>query len=205
MWSLLARRTQVIILVVLTTVLLLGLQAASEWWTGATPSLLKFISLVATLISTVAVLAANWTWRAIWRKLPFLNRVFFPDLNGVWEGWLQTTWEDPETKQVPGPIPSRVTIRQGVLAINVRQKTGESASWSTRVIPEADPDADRYRLWYSYSNKPNAAVSHRSCDHDGIAWLELSLGDSPDELRGQYFTSRRTTGDIMLRRVSTQP
>lgn len=73
------------------------------------------------------------------------------------------------------------------------------------MIAEADADADRYRLWYSYSNKPKAAVSHRSCDHDGIAWLEVCLGDNPDELRGQYFTSRRTSGDMLLRRISSQP
>jgi hypothetical protein len=204
MWVLLTRRTQVMLLVAFTTALLLGFQAASEWWTGSTPSLLKFISLVATIISTAMVVLANWIWRWLWRQAPFLNRVFFPDLNGVWEGSLQTTWRD-DKGNIPGPISTRVTIRQGVLSINIKQKTQESISWSTRVIPEADPDADRFRLWYSYSNKPNAAVSHRSCDHDGIAWLEISLGDNPDELRGQYFTSRRTAGDITLKRISNDP
>jgi hypothetical protein len=98
-----------------------------------------------------------------------------------------------------------VTIRQGVLAISIKQKTDESDSWSTRVIPEADPEADRYKLWYSYSNKPKAAVAHRSSDHDGVAWLEIALSDDPEELKGQYYTSRRTTGDITLRRVSAKP
>lgn len=205
MWALISRRWQVMILVGLTALLLLGLQAASEWWTGNRPSLLKSVSLVASIIGSVLVVMANLIWRGIWRAVPILNRVFFPDLNGKWEGSLQTTWVDPVTNQVPPPIATKVTIRQGILSITVKQRTDESDSWATRVIAEADADADRYRLWYSYSNKPKAAVSHRSCDHDGIAWLEVSLSDDPNELRGQYFTSRRTSGDILLRRVSSDP
>lgn len=201
MWALISRRWQLMILVGLTTLLLLGLQGASEWWTGTRPSLLKFVSLVATIIGTFFVVIANFIWRRLWRALPILSRMFFPDLNGTWEGFLQTTWVDPATNEVPPPIATTVTIRQSILSISVKQRTEESVSWATRVIPEADTDADRYRLWYSYSNKPKAAVSHRSSDHDGIAWLELSLSDDPDELRGQYFTSRKTSGDILLRRT----
>lgn len=205
MWSLLSRRSQMLILVGLTAILLLGLQGLSEWWTGEQPSLLKFVSLAATVIGTVLLAVANWIWRGVWRRLPILNRVFFPDLNGVWEGTLQTTWVDPETKATPGPIPTRITIRQGIVAISIRQKTAESTSYSGTVVPEAQPEADRYRLWYSYSNQPRREVSHRSEQHEGAAWLELSLGEDPEELTGQYFTSRKTSGDLMVRRVSTEP
>nr|WP_314469811.1 hypothetical protein [uncultured Sphingomonas sp.] len=205
MWALISRRTQVMVLVGLTAFLLLGVQATIELWTGTQPSLFKVVSLVATIVGTVLVIVANWVWRWVWAALPFLNRTFFPDLNGEWEGLLITTWIDPATGQVPPPIMTNVTIRQGILSISVRQKTKESTSWSTRVIAEADVDADTYRIWYSYSNKPKASVSHRSCDHDGVAWLEVSLGDNPEELHGQYFTSRRTSGDIELRRVSSKP
>lgn len=205
MWALLSRRWQLSIIVALTALLLLAYQGASEWWTGQTPSLFKTVSLIATLIGTVLVAAANWTWRGVWRRLPVLNKVFFPDLNGVWEGTLQTTWVDPATGTAPAPIHSRVIIRQGVLQFSISQRTAESDSWSTMVLPEAEPEADRYRLWYAYSNKPKAAVAHRSSKYDGVAWLELALDNDPDELRGQYYTDRRTTGDIKLRRASRVP
>ena len=201
MWSLITRKSQVLILVAITAILLFGLQAASEWWTGASPSLFKFVSLVATIIGTIFVIAANSIWRWIWKKFPILNKLLFPDLNGQWEGELQTTWVDPVSKNVPGPISTTVTIRQSFFTIHVRQRTKESPSGSTRVFPEADSDADIYRLWYAYSNKPIAAVAERSSNHDGVAWLEVSLDDNPDELCGQYYTSRRTTGDLVLRRV----
>ena len=205
MWALLSRRSQLSIIVAITIILLLAYQGASEWWTGQTPSLLKAISLIATFIGTVLVAVANWTWRGLWRRFPALNRLFFPDLNGVWEGTLQTTWIDPLTGVVPGPIHSRLIIRQGVLKFSISQRTAESDSWSTTVLPEADAESDRYRLWYAYSNKPKAAVAHRSSTHDGVAWLEISLEDDPDQLRGQYYTSRRTTGDMTLQRVSQWP
>lgn len=200
MWGVLNRRTQVLILVALTACLLLGIQAAEQWWTGERPPLLKAVSFVATIVGSVMIFVANKTWRWAWRKAPFLNQAVFPDLNGKWTGTFQTTWVDPDTGTVSGPIDTEITIRQGILAISVRQRTGESNSWSNRVLLEADPEADRYRIWYSYTNKPKAAVSHRSSDHDGIAWLEVNLDEDANELSGQYFTSRRTSGDIKVTR-----
>jgi hypothetical protein len=47
---------------------------------------------------------------------------------------------------------------------------------------EADKEADRYRLWYAYENKPNAEVRSRSGTHEGGAWLEVCLDDDPDRL-----------------------
>lgn len=200
MWALLSRARQVQIIVALTAVFILGMQGLNEWWSGEAVSLLKVISSVTFVIGTVLVAVANSTWRALWRWFPMLNRAFFPDLNGTWSGTLQTTWKDPQTGITPGPIAATVTIRQGLFDINIKLTTGESTSHSTRVIAESDPNADRYRLWYSYDNRPKAEVQFRSTQHEGICWLEISLADAPDRLAGQYFTSRRTNGDIEVTR-----
>lgn len=199
MWALISRPKQLLIVVALTVLTLIGLQGAQQWWSGATPPLYKAISTVAFVISTGLGAVASWTWRWFWKRLPFLNKTFFPDLNGTWVGLLSTTWKDVHGIS-PGPIASEITIRQGLFTISVKQKTGESVSYSTRVIAEADPDADMYRLWYSYSNRPKAAVQHRSAPHEGVAWLEISLSDNSDELTGQYYTSRGTSGDINVNR-----
>lgn len=37
-------------------------------------------------------------WRWVWRRAPFLNRVVFPDLNGIWDVEMQSNW--PIHKQV---------------------------------------------------------------------------------------------------------
>lgn len=201
MWALLTRARQVQILVTLTILAVLAVQGVSEWWTGHAMSLPKSISTVTFIVGTVFVLVANWTWRTLWRWLPFLDKVFFPDLNGTWTGTLQTTWKDPATGVTPGPIQTTVTIRQGLFDISIKQVTGESTSHSKRVIAEADPNADRYGLWYSYDNRPKAEFHHRSTQHEGVAWLEISLGDAPDILTGQYYTARRTNGDMTLTRT----
>jgi hypothetical protein len=93
-------------------------------------------------------------------------------------------------------------IRQGLLFISVKMRTAESSSHSTRSLPEADREAQRFRVWYSYENRPDAAFSHRSSRHDGVAWLEMDYERDPDRLVGQYFTERKTSGDIEVRRAS---
>lgn len=201
MWALLTRARQVQILVALTVLAIFAVQGASEWWTGQPMSPLKSVSTVTFIVGVGLSLVANWTWRTVWRWLPFLSKVFFPDLNGTWTGTLKTTWKDPATGLSPGPIPSTVTIRQGLFDISIKQVTGESTSHSNRVIAEADPNADRYRLWYSYDNRPQAEFHHRSTQHEGVAWLEISLVDAPDVLTGQYYTARRTNGDMTLTRT----
>lgn len=200
MWQLISRTKQATLTVALTIIIILAFQAATELWGGRTPPLYKMVSLVAFMLSTVFAGIANLIWRWVWRRIPSLNRWLFPDLNGTWIGVLQTTWVDPTTNLSPGPIETTVTIRQTLFDISVKMQTGESGSYSTRVIPEAEPQADRYRLWYSYDNRPIAKVQHRSTPHEGVAWLEIALGENADRLTGQYYTSRKTTGDIELTR-----
>ncbi|WDA38953.1 hypothetical protein [Sphingobium sp. YC-XJ3] len=200
MWSLIDRKTQLTIIVALTVVILLGLQALTELLTGAEASGFRLLSAIVFLIGTVLVGLFNLAWRWVWRKAPVMNKWFFPDLNGTWEGTLKSTWINPETGQSPGPIAAVITIKQSLFDICVRQKTGESNSYSNREIAEAEPKADRYRLWYSYSNRPKAELAYRSLSHDGVAWLEVNLSDDPNCLEGQYYTSRKTTGDMLFRR-----
>src|SRR3712207_1102068 len=49
----------------------------------------------------------GWKWRIFRTWL-----VPYPDLNGTWQGTIQTTWVDPQTGQPPGPIPVILSIKQ---------------------------------------------------------------------------------------------
>lgn len=200
MWNLISRSKQLTIVVTLTIIVILAIQAASALLGSETPPLYKSTALVTFAVGTVFVFIANFTWRWLWRRVPGLNRWLFPDLNGTWTGTLQSTWVDPGTSQMLSPIPTTVTIRQTLFDVSVKMQTGESSSYSTRVISQAEPKADRYRLWYPYKNRPAAKVQYRSSPHEGVAWLEIAVADNPDKLTGQYFTARRTTGDIELTR-----
>jgi hypothetical protein len=130
--------------------------------------------------------------------------MFFPDLNGTWTGTLQTTWKNPVTGEIPGPIETTVWINQDLLTVTVKQQTKESPSHSTRMFLSADRESDKYRLWFSYDNRPHANVSNVSPDHEGVCWLEMNLRLDRNHLKGQYYTSRSTSGNIQLKRVYSE-
>ena len=182
----------------------MSIQSIFELVAGTQPSLIKFASLIVTVIGTVLVAAFNFSWRFLWSKFPFLSKIVFPDLNGTWTGPLQTTWKDPATGLSPGPIDTTVWIKQDLLNFSIQQQTKEFVSWSTRVFAEADKPSDRFRLWFSYDNRPHANVAYRSPEHEGVCSLEMNVDRSKSILQGQYFTSRSTSGNIQLSKVSSK-
>lgn len=203
MWALVPRKTQILVVASLSIVLAWGIEAAAGLVTSKPPSELKFISLVASIISVVGAGIAGATWRWIWRRFPLIGRKTFPDLSGTWRGTLVSTWKDPSTGQGVAPIPITIWIRQGLFSTSIKLRTGESTSYSTRCLLEADREAGRFRFWYSYDNTPQAEYRHRSATHEGVAWLELDIDTDPERLIGCYYTDRKTSGDMDVRRVGT--
>lgn len=202
MWHLLPWRTQVYIVTALAIVLAWAVDAAVVWLQGERAPLLKFISFFAIVITIGVAGIASAVWRWVWRKFPMLARKTFPDLTGTWEGTLVSTWIDPSTGKPLPPIPADLWIRQGLFSVSVKLRTEESTSYSTRYVLEAYPEAGRFRVWYSYGNHPKAEVAFRSARHEGVGWLEINIDSDPNRLVGQYYTDRRTTGDMTFSRVS---
>lgn len=137
----------------------------------------------------------KWAWR--W---PVFRGwlVPFPDLQGTWQGELQTTWGDPESGRVPEPIPVTVCIRQTFSSLSVVIFTAESMSYSTAAsLSEAD-DTGLKRLIYTYTNTPRVGVRERSIVHDGAAVLRIVRGPVRT-LEGEYWTNRKSTGDLRLK------
>ena len=203
MWGLLPRKTQVLIIGGLAIVLASAIEGATGLLTGNTPSVLKVLSLVVAIISSGIAGVAGAVWRKIWKRFPVMGRKLFPDLTGTWAGELISTWKNPTTGEAIAPIPVTIWIRQGIFSTSIKLRTGESASYSTRCLLEADPEAGRFRFWYSYDNNPRAEHRYRSARHEGVAWLELDIDTDPKRLVGCYYTDRKTSGDIQVRRVTT--
>lgn len=121
----------------------------------------------------------------------------FPDLNGTWQGNIQTTWKNPETGEIPAPIPVILTIKQSFIRISCVMRTAEMTSYSFLADFWLDGDAQIRMLGYSYHSKPLPTVQDRSQPHDGTVIFEL-IGAPVEKLKGTYWSARRTTGEIIL-------
>jgi hypothetical protein len=110
---------------------------------------------------------------------------------------LQTTWVDPKTGKVPSPIPLVLVIKQSFDFVSCVMYTQESSSFSNAAQISEDDESGIYSLSYNYTNKPDASIRGRSAIHDGAALL--TFAKSPKKiLKGEYWTSRKTTGSIEL-------
>jgi hypothetical protein len=127
--------------------------------------------------------------------------VRFPDLEGTWQGNLQSTWINPETKQGIPPLRIILIIRQTFSSISCTMFTKESESYSRVAQIAVDEDTGAISLSYNYTNRSRATIRRRSPIHDGAAHLKIVTVPSR-MLVGEYWTGRCTTGDMSLRFVS---
>jgi hypothetical protein len=146
------------------------------------------------IVTFVVVLFATHGWR-----LPIFRGwlVPFPDLNGTWDGTIETTWVGPTTNERIAPIPATLRIRQSFLHVSCVMQTGEMISRSFLAGFWIEPDNQVRKIGYSYHSTPLISLQHRSQPHDGTAVFDI-VGDPPRELRGMYWSTRKTTGSISL-------
>jgi hypothetical protein len=146
------------------------------------------------LVLLVAGLFVTYGWRfKIFRGW----LVPFPDLNGTWQGVIQTTWRDLATGEIPGPIPVVLTIKQSFIRISCVMRTTEMTSRSCLADFWLDRDEQIRKLGYSYSSTPLPSVINRSQPHEGTIIFEI-IGNPVSKLKGTYWTSRQTTGEVVL-------
>lgn len=149
----------------------------------------------ALTITTLVV--AIFLWKG-W-KIPIFQGwlVLVPNLNGTWEGELQSSWIDPKTKKGIGPITTIVTVKQTLFGMSCVTRTGEMTSYSVSAGVERDQNEHVQKLIYTYRSEPKPGVADRSAMHHGTAILEFTK--KPEwRLEGRYFTERSTTGEMSL-------
>ena len=161
----------------------------SDFWSALVIAY-KTIPLVLLVVGVFVLY--GWRWRIFRGWL-----VPFPDLNGTWQGEIQTTWRNPETGAIPGPIPVILTVKQSFIRISCLMRTAEMTSRSYLADFWLDGDEQVRMLGYCYHSKPLPAVADRSEPHDGTIVFEL-IGDPVTKLKGTYWTARKTTGEVVL-------
>lgn len=146
------------------------------------------ITTTITVVTLICTLFVSWAWK--W-KLFQGWLVPFPCLSGKWVGEIKSTYNSGNNA-----IPIVVVIKHHFFNIQIKIKTDESSSISTCGSFDIDEERGLKQLIYSYQNNPKATVRERSEIHYGTTRLEIN--DDVSVLEGEYWTSRKTTGDIKL-------
>jgi len=159
-------------------------------------SFADFMRPIPKVITADLILVAvfvRWLWR--WKFLQTWL-VPFPNLNGTWQGHIQTNWKDADGK-TPGPIPTILTIKQTFVRMSCVMRTGEMVSRSYLEGFCIDKDAQVRQLCYSYTSRPKASLRERSTPHDGTMLFNI-IRKPVYKLEGEYWTQRQTTGTVTL-------
>jgi len=135
----------------------------------------------------------NWAWR--WKHLQGWL-VPFPDLNGTWQGSIQTNWKDANGN-APAPIPVALTVKQTFGRVSCVMRTAEMESHSYAEGFCIERERQIRQLCYSYTSRPKASLRERSTPHDGTVRFNI-IGKAVNKLEGEYWTQRQTTGIVTL-------
>ena len=151
-----------------------------QWWLSV-PSFAGFYS------------ALDWMFdRYVWRirLLRKLDLIRVPDLNGEWDGTIESSYNKGGPAQ-----PVSVVILQRWSKIIVRLETEHSRSHSVMAALKTE-DLPKPELTYLYINEPMAMAQGTMSMHRGTAILELN----GTVLEGEYYTGRgrREFGTISL-------
>ena len=154
---------------------------------------LRLIPILATADSIAYFIFAAWLWR--WKYLQGWL-IPFPDLNGTWQGCIETSWKDAQGN-TPEPIKVILTIKQTFGRISCIMRTAEMESHSYAEGFRVDKEGQIRQLCYSYTSKPKASLRDRSTPHDGTILFNI-IGRPVEKLEGEYWTQRQTIGTVTL-------
>jgi len=154
----------------------------------------RVLPKVAGIDILLVAMFVKWGWKF---KIFKSWLVPFSDLNGTWQGHIKTTWVDPKTDQPPHTIPAILTVKQTFSKISCVMRTAEMTSYSYSEDFKLESDNQIKQLSYSYTSKPLTTVMDRSPVHEGSIVFDI-IGDPVTKLKGQYWTARKTTGEVVM-------
>lgn len=149
----------------------------------------RVIPEVVTGYTFVVFAFTKWAWR--WNVFAGWL-VPLPDLEGTWRGSIAHSAVDSTNTE---SLQAILVIRQTFSTISCVVYTAEAESHSGAAALESVEENGVTRLSYIYLNRPRVAVRHRSEMHDGAALMTYSTAPHKT-LSGEYWTSRRTMGEL---------
>lgn len=179
---------------------------ACIWMWADSPSIYMSVSYVlgvCTFLSFVLLIVAEKLWRKLWNVFPNLNSKAFPIIDGDWIMDIDYQIHDDLT----GKIQSRKTqatahITQTLFNISIKVDAKNSESETLNVQAKKEPASGVLKLYYIFQVTPWKTDNGANIPYKGAAILTLPSG-TLDNIRGNYFTDRSTTGHYSFKRDST--
>lgn len=137
-------------------------------------------------------------WYRSWLHGWFVKR---PDLRGTWRVELESDWIDPVTEKQAPLIIGYMGVAQSLSDLQMHLMTSESESWFVAHGINESPNGKGYQIVGVYTNKPSTLLrGGRSEMHFGGLILNThgDLDNRPRELKGEYWTDRKTKGGMKL-------
>ena len=200
-------------------------------WPHDLTEIFRKTSAAVTIWSFLLVLifgptSPRWSlWRLVWSWRPELNRLAFPDLNGVWKGSTCSNWPaiqrmleaakgsgnlDPETLATTDLQRDGITmtIKASLFSFRISAELESTGGMSHSLTERVSENKRRgeLELFYIYLQEtPEPALTDEG-SHPGAASLTINLSDF--SMNGEYWTKRswrsgfNTAGRIEVKRLS---
>ncbi|UPK79987.1 hypothetical protein LW139_14325 [Proteus vulgaris] len=167
-----------------------------------TDGLFSYLSMFFKAISFtwLIIFILCFTWEYLWKKIPLLSKIFFPNLSGDWIITIEYfNKEDNKTKEIEG----KCQIHQNIysLSINIQTETSESETLS--ISAEKDLISGYIKLHYIYRNEV-IKQDDSSLPDIYLGTAILKIKNDSNNLNGQYFTSRNGKGHFSLSRIQDE-
>lgn len=148
----------------------------------------SYLSYAMTVATTVFYIYEKWAWRRIpWNQPPILKEQYDGIIRYRFNG-------------LAGEKPIRVHIKQTWSRIDV--KTNTDINSSVTITAAIVNEYGQAVLYYTYMTNPSAATQKDNPIQYGSCRMVLR-GDNKT-IRGKYWTSSHTTGDMEWKAVETR-
>lgn len=140
------------------------------------------------------VIISKWLWHHPPFKFIFKKR---PYVAGKWIGSFTSDYNET-TKN--SPVAITIYVRQSLYKCCIRTETAESISYSIDVsfIQRSDDAID---IVFTYKNEPGLNIQDISRPHYGTTILHYH-SNATNLLSGCYFTDRKTSGTIQIKKAA---
>lgn len=151
----------------------------------------------AAILNIVLIVLLQMGWRYLWRVLPQLSELIFPDLNGNWKMDIRYSLNGIEAT-----VSATATIKQSILKLSMEVVSGNSESETLMMQPTKDPQSGRPQLHYLYRVTRRTVTSPGVDSYEGAAILKLDH-KCESVFEGNYFTSIMSRGLFRLTRIDS--